>query len=659
MSININFYDIIRYILLGAILVVIAIISLHIRFEPNILEDGIIKTFFIFIDSLDTAFKEHIWTKFQYYNASVYIVILSLCFIIGVIAQAFRKYVAESRIGEKLVDLMASHCHFATFFRPFFGHICYSSEQYCKVISNKKDNTEHTYPNWIYISKRPHFLLNVLAEYVDNHSKFGSDRITKSLNEFSVTLMFFLIPIAATSALIGIFKHDLSINIQATIFSVIFILLVHLGLALLSNALAKNYIKHIGNQCNALEHNDKNLHQIYNLYGAPTAFILVRSHEGDAPYLGNALKSIADQTYYNIRIIVLEDRPSGQTSESNVEKQIRDFIDEREKLNDTRRYRDIISYCNKDCGGAAGAAFYIRQAFFQIAQEEDIAIFLDGDDRFRRPDAVEDIVAQLQRTKAQICVTSFETVEKTDNNICNNGGKSHLDQVRKLKKKYSTFNQNEFCYLSSIGWTKSYKYKQLKKYQDLLKTQADNYCKLQFYEDFPDILALLIDEPIITGLNDPTLAYYKRKGSVTGTPSMGAFKEQRPGFLALLWEMTYDNKSLTEEAKAYVARFIIVKTFQIENIIAKYNKTLDENDYAEFKNIAFSTFVGWFISKVEHKDELQDVLLKAYPDLRKSDDLKTDIINAGLIEISKYNLLNMDYLNAELSSLKKRTDNNC
>lgn len=153
MNININFYDIIRYILLGAIIVIIAIISLHISFEPNISENGIIKTFFEFITSLYTTFKESIWCRLQDYNATIYIAILSLCFIIGVTAQAFRKYVAESRIGEKLVDLLANRCYLAAFFRPFFGQICYSCGQYCKIISNKKATQNiHTLIGYIYQS---------------------------------------------------------------------------------------------------------------------------------------------------------------------------------------------------------------------------------------------------------------------------------------------------------------------------------------------------------------------------------------------------------------------------------------------------------------------------------------------------------------------------
>lgn len=472
--------------------------------------------------------------------------------------------------------------------------------------------------------------------------------------------MFFLIPIATIFAFISIFISNLSINTQTTIISAIFILCIHLGLGLLSNALAKNYIKHIGNQCNALEHNDKNLHQIYNLYGAPTAFILIRSHENDASYLHNALKSIAEQTYYNIRIIVLEDRQNGQTSKSKVEEEIRKFIDEQESKKDPRRYRDIISYCNKNCGGAAGAAFHIREAFFQIANDDDIAIFLDGDDRFKRPDAVEDIVAQMERTKAQICVTSFETVEKTDNNICNNGGKSHLDQVRKFKKKRSTFNRNEFCYLSSIGWTKSYKYKQLKKYQELIKTRKDDYCNLKFYEDFPDILALLIDNPIITGLNDPTHAYYKREGSITATPSIEAFKEQRAGFLALLWELANDTTSgIKADQRRYVVRFIIIKIFQIENILAKYrneskNSHCKQDAYKQFSvNTHFTFFVNRFYEKLTDrnlKSRFLEMLQSTYGISNRH------IVDAAAEEIGDRGLLDIGALKAEMSANYKSTE---
>jgi len=539
-------------------------------------------------------------------NIVIGIGLLSAFFVVGIVLQ-----------GIRILAVRSVHRYPRSPFLRLLS-VCaapYSAYNYCRIIKDSRKSSKNDYPDWIYISDRPEALIRSLSSYVENATSHDMDGDMKYLNDMSIALLLWVsllcvltLAAAAVKAVCGdaVTAEFLMLFLMLAVLLVLRCLLVGI-----SKAFAINFIQSVGDRCNALEKNGSNLSDLYCSFGSPTAYILIRTHPSDLKWLRRALDSVAMQTYYDIRIIILEDIGTSNGSDE-AKKIIGEFIEDRGTAGDKRNYLDNISYCQKQCNGAAGAAYYIREIFVNIAGKQDIAIFLDSDDKFRRRNAVHDIVAQMRRTASQVCITSFETVEEIGQNICNNGGRTHNELVNGLETNPAgDFCDGKLCYLSSIGWTKSYSYDQLKQYYQLIGKYRQEYVGLAFYEDFPDIAALLFKGTTITGVKRPTHAYYKRSGSITCTPSVEAFRVQRAGFLALLVKMVLENRDLfVDKAADYLAHFVIFKSCQIENILAMYRN----DDTGEFRA---RTSVGFFLKALIKALE-DNGMLAAFIDIVKT-----------------------------------------
>ncbi len=591
METTVKFSDIIRYILLGGIVCGMSFCWYVILTSGS---DSVIAE----LAGLGSELKDA--------NLVVGIGLISVFFVVGIVLQ-----------GIRILAVRSVHRYQRNHFLRLLWRcvVVYSAYNYCRIIKHSRKSSKNDYPDWIYTSERPEALIRSLSSYVENATSHDMDGDMKYLNDMSIALLLW-VSLMCVLTFAAITVKAVCGDAVTADFSMLFCMLAVLCilavlLAGISKAFAINYILSVGDRCNALEKNGSNLSDLYCSFGSPTAYILIRTHPNDLKWLRRALDSVAMQTYYDVRIIILED--IGSSSGSGEAKKIIDkFIEDQGKAGDKRNYLDNISYCQKQCNGAAGAAYYIREIFVNIAGRQDIAIFLDSDDKFRRRDAVHDIVAQMQRTASQVCITSFETVEEIGQNICNNGGRTHNELVDGLETDPADdFCDGKLCYLSSIGWTKSYSYDQLKQYYRLIGKYGEEYIKLAFYEDFPDIAALLFKGTTITGVKRPTHAYYKRSGSITCTPSVEAFRVQRTGFLALLVKMVLDNRDLfVEKAVDYLAHFVVFKSCQIENILAMYRN----DDIGEFRQ---RTCVGFFRKAlVEALDK--NGMLAAFMDILKT-----------------------------------------
>jgi hypothetical protein len=183
--------------------------------------------------------------------------------------------------------------------------------------------------------------------------------------------------------------------------------------------------------------------------------------------------------------------------------------------------------------------------------------------------------------------------------------------------------------ISSIGWTKVYKYSQIEKYNNfILKTKLKEkeeakvlYEKLARYEDFPDILVLSssVDGklPILTGLSRPTHNYTKRKGGITTTPNINDFKIARPQFLVLTLNLALnsdkENWNITSENVLNIVRFVLFKTLQISNILMGYKKKFIEGDkdLSDFGKLKANYFYKILCNCIE--EEVKDIhLLNKY-----------------------------------------------
>ena len=195
--------------------------------------------------------------------------------------------------------------------------------------------------------------------------------------------------------------------------------------------------------------------------------------------------------------------------------------------------------------------------------------------------------------------------------------------------------------LSSIGWSKSYTKTALYQYhQDLklffyLRACENNkvYKKsetglLQFlsdhraYEDFIDFYMLLFEGIPISGIKQASHTYIKNPKSITSTPTVEDFRDHRTANLIALIDLCYAKKKellrLPENGERYginwnvpgayqklcdnfdikLLHYIASKTYQIEEILAKYKDDFEEKGESKYADFSADTHKGFFINKL-------------------------------------------------------------
>lgn len=592
MSTNIKFSILIRYVLQGffSLIVIFATLSYidMALFDHSI---SFLEQLFGFASLKYTKGAETMIKADDNQDLIKFIIALLLCFIAGIamngVRLAFMQFVrwlsGKLRIVRKIhLTGFGDGCNFWLFqwlIRLLFPTYYYNTFNYCRVIHNLKNVSSH-YPNWVFISKRP----ELLSEIIDNISgNAGKDDDRLYMNELVTTMIMIV-----HSCLFALLLTGNFIQIYTLILLVCDSLLI-----LCAKAYADDYIRSLGVAFKSLT-ND-NIRQYNNtmvLLGAPKAYILVRTKNCEENYLANTLKSIENQTYCNNHIIILEDfDDKNQENDDSIRKTVLEY----QNFNEHPSIAHNITYCKTKCGSPAAAMNQIRKLFLNTAGDDDIAIILDDDDEFLRKNAVEDIVVNMQKGKANMCITTFETKGDIGKDITNGGGRIHNNVVRKLENRSQKgicpnramdimhslhdhllkfFNSKtpikrrvpDFCYSSSIGWTKAYRKDMVSWYDELLENTR--YKDLRKYEDFPDFINFLSKKVVITGVSEPTHSYFKRSNRVTTQISTPRdFSECRAGNLQLLLGLVEQNiDKLNRKSYLYTREFILFKMCQIEDI---------------------------------------------------------------------------------------------
>lgn len=622
---KIKFSDIIRYILLG----------------------GIAATVFLFfigavtdIDFMQyySVFSGHL-TDGKIPEIIIVIALIAVFYIIGIMQQGCRLGVVQAvnncRKVKFINDALEAMAHSGnplyklsrTLLLPSYF---YYYENYCRVLKFKQDK-KGLYPSWIYISDHPESLAGVIAAYLSNSEEDDKESDGRYLNELLTALLIPIRILAITAFAISLFQvasPEFSDIRWAELGAARFFLVsgsLSIVILWLARAYAIEYIKELGHRCEAAEEkNARGAVRLYSAKGAPSVYVLIRTTlkggRDAGKYLEEALESVRMQTYGKIHIIILEDRDETDASDNAgiIPDTILKF---KHRCASDKTFSSLynrITYSHASCGGAAGSVYQIKKAFLKASKPGDICMMLDDDDILRREDAVEDIVEQMTKGNADICLTSFESQNNVGIDITNHGGKDHNEIVMQLSEHPSRFNSVSLCHASSIGWTKCLSHRVIEKYFEIFKPVREEFKALQSYEDFPDFILMMLKGCILTGAAEPVHSYIKRNDSITGSPNIRAFRIQRTGFLALLLRVTIDNeKMLCPKAWEYTCAFVIFKITQIENILAKYRiNAKDDPAYGIFKDIQALQFTEWMAKTLEKDTKNHktiDRLIQTYP----------------------------------------------
>ncbi len=323
--------------------------------------------------------------------------------------------------------------------------------------------------------------------------------------------------------------------------------------------------------------------------------------------------------------------------------------------------------------GSSYSAYLVRSLFLQKAKEDDIAISLDQDDLLKTG-AIRNIARSMYR--GGVVVSPFRMKDPKHLDITDDGGRIHNRIARLLScrvisgcivkgktpvpkkeynklffplgknewkelwsvvknnfslfwKRFTTWFHNLFtcksCVsdLSSIGWTKSYTKKPLETYHnDLTQLLVSRggvekyYEEHRSFEDFVDYYVFLFKSIRIGGTREATHDYLKNPSSITSTPTVEDFRDQRTASLITLIDLCYAKQRMEEQIeknckvakcsyaelcnnyKIKLQRFVASKVYQIEKIIDQYNTDFSQKGKNEYAAFAAQTHRGYFISKL-------------------------------------------------------------
>lgn len=193
-------------------------------------------------------------------------------------------------------------------------------------------------------------------------------------------------------------------------------------------------------------------------------------------YLDTCLKSILNQTYKNLEIILIDD-----CSKDNTWNIIKEY---------KKKYSNIVGIKNEENMGAG----YSRNRALSIASNDYVS-FIDGDD-YIEPNFYESIFKQMKKSKADVGVCDifvrYDNVDGTD---------TRSTACTDSSNKYSFVNNG----LAASPCNKIFKKEQLMKYK---------FAEGIMNEDIPTVLAILILASKIAYSTDTYYNYVQRKSSV-------------------------------------------------------------------------------------------------------------------------------------------------
>lgn len=324
-------------------------------------------------------------------------------------------------------------------------------------------------------------------------------------------------------------------------------------------------------------------------------------------YLHQCLESALLQSYDNFHIVILQSGKGCSTTPKLVNKLPKAL----QKVVTSIIGKGVapISLYRTKHKGAGCAQYLIREAALALAKDDEILIQLDDDDYFADNCVVEEIAKKFTKG-IDICITSYNIVGDKSQDITNQAGSVHNQLLR------GDYKEMSLAYADSLGWTKSYRAKALKDYHNRLSEAESDiiayFKKNRAFEDFMDIIAISGNRSGIALLDKKTHCYRKHALSITAKTDKEQFK-QRANALALSVRMS---QGASDEGKALVAKFCIVKILLIENILSKFrkerrnrwiNKTTNGYFFELFvKTLRESNLLGYFADIAEGKSSAKN-----------------------------------------------------
>lgn len=604
-----NISDIIRYMLIGLFFFfsLLCIYCTHIDMSP--LEWG-----------------KDIFTSSSSFNGFSIMILLLLCFyLLGITIQGVSKMLTTSlyfvmRKKEKERSFLGKICNYL-FFRI-------TPESRCLELKRQE---RLDVPEWIKISKDPPRLMEYIKLNIEMkqpslnmNEYFHFNELFQGIYVSSIILFFISAGIAGVD-LYNYFSGDTSVSFYPFLKMTLLFVPSAILSYILSCIYASRGIMTLDIRKKAL---DIDISKSMQKIGIQQVHVLIRTHrikpragresqdlkhEDQLKYLNEAITSVGDQDYHHINILLL-----GDCYCANIDAMVKERLD---------KYGDKLSiqYCFEKESSVAESSRSIRNQILDIANSDDIIMFLNDDDFFYRKNAVSEIVYRMNSLNANLCLSAFNVNSQKDDNIVIKNGRLHNTLVRKLSRHDKAVTQKDkslWHFASTISWTKIYRAGLLNELNNITKEINDSSLKdLVAFEDFMDYLVFLFDDIRVTAVGEPVYSYRKHDKGNVHKRDQASFEKLRIGYLHIVKEIVElvlhpnkNDKDYTERANRLfkdgasscdrikssmvsgleikdVHKYLGLKIYEISDIIERFVAA----GSLELKGIAKDSCKEWFV----------------------------------------------------------------
>lgn len=373
---------------------------------------------------------------------------------------------------------------------------------------------------------------------------------------------------------------------------------------------------------------------MYNSTLLPTIYVLMRTYKPpmsdslNMVYYGlleDAIRSVENNSKVyqgHVKLIINDDSPKKNEL----------YVKHKERLFGILKQHDFcvqnsnLIFSETDAMGSSYATYVIRKQFLQESYKNSdsnaIAVSLDQDDELIDNSLVS-IANEMYKTGSNICISSYETKDDSNLGIIKDNGKSHNEVALQLYLKPRTISESKetdlLINIDTLGWTKSWLRDTMQQFWDCemmfvtkFRGSAESYfSKYRAYEDFLDTIVLFKKEVKLCGTPAPTHKYKKQPQSITSSPTIEAFREDRAASLVTLNDLAYFiSDQLVKEFELPLRNFIINKIRIIERILLDYREKYAKEDDPQYINFAKEVKSGYFIHQLCQKASEMDALKK-------------------------------------------------
>jgi len=275
--------------------------------------------------------------------------------------------------------------------------------------------------------------------------------------------------------------------------------------------------------------------------------VLMPVYNGE-PHLSSSIQSVLSQTYHSTRLLIYNDGSRDKSDQT---------IEEKRKVFPAKIFVNSsitnqgISYARK---------VLIQQS--QLLDPEAFVLWLDSDDHYTDNNFLEQLVAQMEASHAEICLFNFEIEYEDSNQIANAAGlikeyEKSAEILRVIRESSDqVVNPKDFRRLlefTTLGWTKGY---------NQISWPIPDDCP---YEDFV-YMAALLNANKITALAPEykPIRYLRRSASITGRRTPATFE-------AVLRQLKVFADSVEPEKRVLFQReiklFVTRKIEQYDNLL--------------------------------------------------------------------------------------------